>query len=96
MKQFNFKDACDVMLRGLGAVESDRWYMLRIETTAGALDFCPQDNWLACRFDDIGRARSVLGSDLRLNPHSGKWNFHPESPDAAAVDDIRAAIGELL
>ena len=88
----NFKAACESMLRELGAVDADQWWLLRIETAAGALDLCPQDNWLACRFVDVTRAKEVLGSDPRLNPFSGKWNFHPERADAAAVGAIRFEI----
>jgi len=32
--------------------------------------------WIACRFADVATAKRVLGSDDRLNPFSGKWNFH--------------------
>lgn len=31
--------------------------------------------WLACRFDDVDAARQILGSEDRLNPYTGKWNF---------------------
>jgi hypothetical protein len=35
------------------------------------------DGWIACRFEDVPKARQVLGADRvgRFNPHSGKWNF---------------------
>lgn len=39
------------------------------------------DFWIACRFEDVARAREVLGvkphdNSGRLNCYSGKWNFH--------------------
>lgn len=94
--RFDFKNAAEAMLRDLGAVDGDRWYILRLETIAGPLDLCPRDNWLACRFVDVDQARQVLGRDLRLNGFSGKWNFHPDVADAAAVADIRQRIEQRL
>ena len=89
---FNFKSEVETMLRELGAVDGDRWYILRLETAAGPLDLCPQDNWLACRFVDVDRARQVLGKNPRLNTFSGKLNSHPDVADADAVADIRQRI----
>jgi hypothetical protein len=43
-----------------------------------------------CRFDDVSRARSLLGRDSGLNPHSGKYNFHMTGSDDG-VDDALAA-----
>jgi hypothetical protein len=50
-------------------------------TRAGTLTVTVYENWLACRFLDIQHAKRYLGDrtkdrDSRLNPHSGKWNFH--------------------
>lgn len=42
-----------------------------LETTFGTLQVTPYDNWIACCFKDVERARS-----MHCNPHSGKWNFH--------------------
>jgi hypothetical protein len=94
--KFDFKGAVEAMLRELGAVDGDRWYILRLDTAAGPLDLCPQDNWLACRFVDVDRAWQVLGKDPRLNGFSGKWNFHPDVADADAVIDIRHRIEQRL
>jgi hypothetical protein len=95
---FDFKAACTTMLHELGAVNTGGWYPLQIETVAGALDLAPQDGWLACRFVDVERAKSLLGCTWggRLNPVSGKWNWHPEHLDAAAVDAIRDGIAAIL
>jgi hypothetical protein len=45
-----------------------------IETTAGELSVRIYEDWLACRFDDVARAKKIApwGS---LNPFSGKWNW---------------------
>ena len=49
-----------------------------IETLAGRLQITCYGDWLACRFDDVDRAKALLphGPGERLNSHSGKWNFH--------------------
>lgn len=96
--RFDFKRACESMLHRLGAVDSDHFYPLRIETAAGPLDLWPQDEWLACRFVDVERAKALLGAGWhgKLNPISGKWNHHPGQLDAAAVDAIRNEIARVL
>lgn len=93
---FDFKSEVETMLRELGAVDGDRWYILRLETAAGPLDLCPQDNWLACRFVDVDRGKLLLRKDPRLNPFSGKWNFHPDVADAEAVAEIQQRIEDCL
>lgn len=72
-------------LEGLGATK------IRVETKhsppeyavwtkAGRLTIHPYGDWIACRFDDPKAAAKVLNAkgmfDTRLNPCSGKWNFH--------------------
>ena len=42
--------------------------------------------WLHFRFDDVEAAKRVVCSP-RLNPYSGKWNFHL-SGDREAVQDV--------
>jgi hypothetical protein len=52
---------------------------LELATLAGMLSIIPYDGWFACRFQDVKAAVSLLGYDPacgRLNPYSGKWNFH--------------------
>lgn len=95
---FDFKGACESMLHRLGAVDTDRFYPLRIETAAGPLDLWPQDDSLVCRFVDVERAKALLGAGWggRLNPISGKWNHHPARPDSAAVDAIRNDVAQVL
>jgi hypothetical protein len=52
---------------------------LEVTTRAGTLSVVPYAGWIACRFDDVKAAVALLGYDPvsgRLNPYSGKWNFH--------------------
>lgn len=57
-----------------------------IETKLGTLYVHPMDDWVACRFQgDLTLAKEHFGvrslgqhlsDNSRLNPHSGKWNWH--------------------
>lgn len=71
-----------------------------LETTAGTLRVHVYDDWLACRFQDVGKALAVLsGPSLgRLNRWSGKWNFHffGEWTVDEAVMEFDREVGELL
>ena len=52
---------------------------LELPTKAGPLSIIPYGNWLACRFQDVKAAVSLLRDDpagSHLNPYSGKFNFH--------------------
>ena len=48
------------------------------------------DQWIACRFQDVQRAKENLpvGLQTLLNPYSGKWNHHyfDWTPHDAASD----------
>lgn len=46
-----------------------------IETNLGILVVTPHDNWIACHFKDVEKAKQHI-SDDRLNKFSGKWNWH--------------------
>jgi hypothetical protein len=46
-----------------------------IETSLGTLVVTPYDNWIACHFKDVEKAKQHLSGD-RLNKFSGKWNWH--------------------
>lgn len=59
-----------------------------VVTKAGKLWLRPDhdgENMLSiyCRFDDVDLAKSILGDGMhnRLNPYSGKWNFHMSCED---------------
>ena len=47
----------------------------------------PLGTWLACRFLEEGgiaaAAAHFNGHYQHVNPHSGKFNYHPEGEDAA-------------
>jgi hypothetical protein len=55
-------------------------YEFVLETKFGLLGIHPYEDWVACRFDDVGRAKAgffeLYGDGFRdyINPHSGKWN----------------------
>jgi len=51
-----------------------------IQTIAGELRITPHGTWIACRFEDIEAAKTILPFwpkriEARLNGFSGKWNF---------------------
>lgn len=51
---------------------------LTLATKAGELHITPYGEWIACRFENIELAKRYLpaGPGHRLNPNSGKWNWH--------------------
>lgn len=52
------------------------YYKFCLNTFIGQLLITPHDDgWIACRWLDVPAAREALGSGMRLNPISGKWNF---------------------
>lgn len=54
-------------------------YKWRIETNAGPLEIdfmCDNEPWIACRFIDVDKAKRRFYIGQRLNPYSGKWNWH--------------------
>lgn len=52
------------------------------QTICGPLTITPLDNFIACRFEDVEKAKAHFGvrdydvGAKRLNPFSGKWNWH--------------------
>lgn len=74
-------------------------YDCTLQTEAGPLSVSVYDDWVACRFEDVDRAKALLphGYHDRLNRHTGKWNhlyigWSPRDALAAFV----AAINEVL
>lgn len=94
-KKFNFQECAERMVRHLGAVPQPPYGDLTLETVAGAMQVLPCEDWLACRFHDVERAKkfSPAGS---LNPFSGKWNWHYTKPTEADLahlyDQLRGVI----
>ena len=81
-KVYTFQRAVMDGLRDREIAEADHeghGYSHMLLTKAGTLYLTPyKDCWIACKFLDVANARHVLGEGPggRLNPYSGKWNFH--------------------
>jgi hypothetical protein len=101
------KKVCDY-LRGIGAVrlgqgigvmgEEDLRHVF--QSCAGPLTVTPYGSWVACRFDDVERAKRDLpeGAKARLNPHSGKWNFQDwpwDIPVETALAEFKEAFSQI-
>ncbi len=74
-----------------------------VQTKAGAMKVIGYGNWVACRFDDAKRAFEVLKAipsigTGRLNPYSGKWNFHfaPFEQDCPSAQECFDSFREHL
>jgi hypothetical protein len=102
---FNFPLEVTRMLLDLGALPEEAgelvpgdqasFYGHVLRTRAGSLWCKPYDNWLACRFDDVARARATVGHGC-LNPFSGKWNWHFDKTSPADVQFLREQLVRLL
>ena len=71
----------------------------KINTVAGSLRVTVYDDWLACRFDNVAAAKAALPEYAglgqryaRLNPFSGKWNWH----GADALPAFDAALQKII
>lgn len=60
-----------------GAVENNEGFLgrFKLETKGGMLLITPYGDWIACRFDDLKKAKAFVRSGT-LNLYSGKWNWH--------------------
>jgi hypothetical protein len=70
---------------------------MALQTICGTLHITPYGNWIACRFHDVQAAVARFGyhpSYGRLNPWSGKWNFHFAA--IAAEDALAEFEAEVL
>lgn len=69
-------------------------YAYTVVTRLGPLRIHPGDNLIACRFDDVKAAQVYFGvtriGQDRLNPYSGKWNWHTSAvkPTQADLDAL--------
>jgi hypothetical protein len=71
-------------------------YDFVLETKCGLLGVSPYDNWVACRFRDVERAKAGTVSGY-FNPYSGKWNHHYyEWPPQEALADFVRQLNEVL
>lgn len=78
-----------------GATRNDGFlrnmYELKLETKAGTLLVQPNGDWVAMRFLDVDRAKTLLPHRLMegpLNPYSGKYN----SLFLDGIDDVQARV----
>jgi hypothetical protein len=73
-------------------------YKFVLETRLGPLGITPHEDWIACMFEDVEKARSVLphGFQDRLNRHSGKWNWNWSGFMGADPDERRRAFGDFV
>lgn len=71
-----FKYDVERIALGMGATEvpnhPDEY---QLNTNIGILSIGIKDGWIACRFEDVEKAKGANLGD-RLNPFSGKWNWH--------------------
>ena len=81
--------------------DGDREFSL--DTPLGPLGATPYDDWIACQFKDVAKAKQHLphGYADRLNPHSGKWNWHGDGLDADGyttemLNKFEAAVSQIL
>ena len=87
--------ALSAWLRERGAMPDPTWgYALAIQTKLGLLSVTPYEGWIACRFHDVTRAAAHFGvtsiTQQRLNPVSGKWNWHPHANTYGSLDAMVA------
>lgn len=93
--------ACEVR-SSHGTLVVDSIKTFELLTEVGKLSVTVYDDWLACRFDEPKRAKelSLIGpgarlNQSRLNPFSGKWNFHyhPEMRLEDVLLDFKYELG---
>lgn len=103
--KLRFQRECARLVLRLGAEDREEYAGSRryvLQTRLGELHLFPFDGWLATRFQDVDRAKAELNPKsewgLRLNPYSGKWNFHfsDECTVQAALEFVEAEIRRIL
>jgi len=80
-KPTTFKTDTETYLTSIGARPSN-FYAYVLDTIIGELWITVYDDWIACRWDNVDKARAA---GLGCNPYSGKWNFHFSSGTAGAA-----------
>lgn len=92
-----FRKAVEDLLHRLGAVKVNLDYLTLLHTIAGPLH-CKVCDWVAgppfvaMYFEYAGLAERLVGSSA----FCGKWNFHPETADAAAVKQLEERLRAIL
>jgi hypothetical protein len=92
----DFIQACTRMLTlaGAKAAAPGSFYPYTIETVAGMMGCTPYDNWLACRFYSVEKAKPLVKAGS-LNPFSGKWNWHYDKPTAKDLASLQYQIAAV-
>ncbi len=99
-----FKAEVGKRLEALGAVKrgEEKCYPYRLATSIGPLEVAPEEDWVACVWTDLERAKAAI-RDTRLNHCCGKWNhlydagmFKSRRMAQAAVDDFFCELGLFL
>lgn len=91
-KAEKFVNGVTEILRDQGACQTDSpgrtiypGQNYQVETKAGTLNVMIGNNredknpdflTIFCKFDEPEKAAKLLPNDMRLNQHSGKWNYH--------------------
>jgi hypothetical protein len=71
-------------------------YDLVLDTKCGPLGITPYEEWVACRFYDVERAKAHPISGY-FNQYSGKWNHHYFCwPVEDALADFVRQLNEVL
>lgn len=82
-RKTTLKQDAEAYLASIGARPwPDGFYAFVLPTTIGELWITPYDDWIACRWGNVDKARAA---GLDCNPYSGKWNFHCTAATAAAT-----------
>jgi hypothetical protein len=91
--------AVNAMLVSIGATPKEESFggihAYRLQTRAGLLRIYAHDGAIFTRFQDVDSACEWLNpakhGRSRLNPYSGKWNFHfdPSTTPEQAINEFR-------
>jgi len=87
-------------LQEKGAIDDPtRFYQHKVCTPVGTLrvSYSESTGAILCRFDDVDQAKaSKACGATRMNPYSGKWNFHWDRCSAEkAFQDFKAEFESL-
>lgn len=88
-----FREDVEFVARLMGATDAPpELSQFKLETTLGTLWIAVKGDKIACCFEDAKRAKTAdLGR--RLNPYSGKWNWH-EGPQG--LDKFSTSLYALI
>ena len=90
VRQAKFVKNITTFLNSVGAVKvnsrADYYLSYEINTKAGKLSINIDTSYsiifsIFTRFEEVEKAKQILGNSTRLNSYCGKWNFHYNSED---------------